>query len=256
MDGIVQGTKDHALVCISAVVSIPGAPHSWQADADFLSRFMFLFRPLAIEYAKEEEEVEQLGAHILAVISQQEEHIDAVTKVFRACHNARVGYFGGRRTYNLANKHFPGHGIPIRVFMELVATCAICQKYRLGMVDNLSPVIRHLKPAHHRGVIGCDTLEVSPRDKYGNLYIDIIVNHTTKLAKLYAESEKTTVLTSTSLFQYMCSYGLFDVLMTDPGSDFKSEVVGHLTRCFGIDHMFSLVDRHESLAVLRAQVSR
>ena len=27
---------------------------------------------------------------------------------------------------------------------------------------------------------------------------------------------------------FMCAYGLFDVIMTDPGSDFKSEVVAHL----------------------------
>ena len=88
--------------------------------------------------------------------------------------------------------------------MELVATCAICQKYRLGMVDNLSPVIRHLKPAlHHRSVIGgCDTLKISPRDKFGNFYTEIIVNHTANnLAKLYIKSEKTAVLTATSLFQ-------------------------------------------------------
>ena len=39
------------------------------------------------------------------------------------------------------------------------------------------------------------------------------------------------------------------MLMTDPGSDFKSEVAGHLTRWFGMDHMFSLVDRHESCGV-------
>ena len=57
----------------------------------------------------------------------------------------------------------PGHGIPIRVFMELVAQCAICQKYRLGLMDNLAPVIRHLMPLHHRGTIGFDTMEVSAR---------------------------------------------------------------------------------------------
>ena len=86
-------------------------------------------------------------------------------------------------------------------------------------------------------------MEVSPRDKFSNLNIDIMVNHLSKLAKLYAKFEKTAVSTATSLFQYMlCSFGLFDMLMTDPGSDFKSEVVAHLTRWFGIDHKFSLVD--------------
>jgi hypothetical protein len=103
-----------------------------------------------------EEEVEQLGTHILAAMAEQplEDQVDGVTKIFQACHNSRVGHFGGRRTYNIANKHFPGHGIPIRIFMELVAACIICQKYRLGMVDKLKPVIRHLKPPHHRSVIG------------------------------------------------------------------------------------------------------
>jgi hypothetical protein len=211
---------------------------------------MFLFRPLDLDYAEGEDEVEQLGSHVLAVIAEeQEEEVDGVTKIFRACHNSRVGHFGGRRTFNIANKHFPGHGIPIRVFMELVAACVICQKYRLGMLDNLKPVARHLKPPHHRSVIGCDTLEISPRDKFGNLYVDIIVNHSTKLVKLYAKPEKSAVSTATSLFLFMCAYGLFDVIMTDPGSDFKSEVVGHLVRWFGMLHVFSLIDRHESNGV-------
>ena len=211
-------------------------PGKQNVVADFLSRFMFLFRPLDLDYAEGEDEVEQLGSHVLAVIAEeQEEEVDGVTKIFRACHNSRVGHFGGRRTFNIANKHFPGHGIPIRVFMELVAACVICQKYRLGMLDNLKPVVRHLKPPHHRSVIGCDTLEISPRDKFGNLYVDIIVNHSTKLVKLYAKPEKSAVSTATSLFLFMCAYGLFDVIMTDPGSDFKSEVVGHLVRWFHRD---------------------
>jgi hypothetical protein len=92
-------------------------------------------------------------------------------------------------------------------------------------------------------------MEVSSRDKFSNLYIDIIVNHASKLAKLYAKPEKTAVLSAISLFQFIYSYGLFDMLMTDPGSDFTSEVMGHPTRWFGMDHMFLLVDRHESCGV-------
>ena len=37
--------------------------------------------------------------------------------------------------------------------------------------------------------------------------------------------------------------------MTDPGGDFTSEVMGHLTRWFYIEHKSSLVDRHESFCV-------
>jgi hypothetical protein len=192
---------------------IPGK-HNYVAY--YLSRFMFLFRPFDMDDTEGEEEAEHLGTLILAVMDLQEEDVDTVLKVFRSYHNSRVGHFGGRRTYNLANKHFPDHGIPIRVFMELVAQCAIRQKYRLGLIDNLEPVIHHLIPPHHRGTIGFDTMEVSPRDKFGNLYIDIIVNHTSKLAKLYANKpEKTAVLSAISLFQFMCSYGFFDVCAYD-----------------------------------------
>jgi hypothetical protein len=131
---------------------IPGK-HNYVAD--YLFRFMFLFWPFDMDSAEGEEEAEHLSTLILAVMDlQEEDDVDAVLKVFRSCHNSRVGHFGGRRTYNLANKHFPGHGIPIRVFKEeLDAQCAICQKYRLGIIDNLAPVIRHLMPPHHRGTI-------------------------------------------------------------------------------------------------------
>ena len=174
---------------------------------------------------------------------------DLVTRVPKACHNSRVGHFGARRTYQLINKIFPGHRISIRTVMDFVSSCAICQKYRLGMVDSLEPLVRHLKPEHNRSVVGYDTLEVSPRDKFGNLYLDVIVNHFTKFVKLYPKQEKTAVSTALSLFQYFCAYGVCDVIMTDPGSDLKSEIISHLVRYFGMDHRISLVDRHESNGV-------
>eukprot|EP01037_Dinobryon_pediforme_P034682 gene34682-40709_t len=109
---------------------------------------------------------------------------DLVTRVLQACHNARVGQFGARRIYNIANNLFPGHKIPMRIFRDFVAECIICQKYRIGLVDNLEPVIRHLKPEGNRNVIGMDTLSLW-KDKAGNAYLDVVVNHFTKLVKLY-----------------------------------------------------------------------
>ena len=93
-----------------------------------------------------------------------------------------------------------------------------------------------------------DTLSLW-KDKAGNSYLDVVVNHFTKLVKLYPKSEKSAISTATSLFQFMCSYGVFGTILTDPGSDFKSEVITHLTRWFGMQHVFSLVDRHESNGV-------
>ena len=85
---------------------------------------------------------------------------DLVTRVLQACQNARVGHFGARRTYDIANNLFPGHKIPMRIFRDFVAECIICQKYLIGLVDNLEPVISHLKPEGNRNVIGMDTLSL------------------------------------------------------------------------------------------------
>ena len=77
--------------------------------ADFLSRFMFLFRPLDIDYPREGggRQSSSERAHILAIIDQQEEDIDAVTKVFRACHKQRTHWtFIGRALTTLQTSIF------------------------------------------------------------------------------------------------------------------------------------------------------
>jgi hypothetical protein len=54
---------------------------------------------------------------------------------------------------------------------------------------------------------------------------------------------------ATSLFQYFCTYGLSDLIVSDPGSDLMSDVVKNLHDWLGIRHRFSLVARHQSNGV-------
>jgi hypothetical protein len=164
-------------------------------------------------------------------------------------HNGRMGHFGARKTWTALNQHFPGHRIPFRVVEDFVATCPTCQKDRLGMTDTLQPVVRHLKPEHHRSVVGIDTLTVTPPDDYGNSYVTVVVNHFTKLVALYPSKSHDAKASADALTQYFCTYGLFDCIMTDPGTEFKNQLMEHLTRYFGIRHRFSIVDRPQSNGV-------
>lgn len=50
--------------------------------------------------------------------------------------------------------HFPGHRILYRYVQDFVSRCPVCQKDRLGMTDTLPPLVRHLKPLHHRSIVG------------------------------------------------------------------------------------------------------
>jgi hypothetical protein len=170
-------------------------------------------------------------------------------ELLRQVHGGRLGHFGARRTWLKLNKLFPGHHIPYRVVADFVATCPVCQKTRLGMLDFILPVTRHLKPPHHRAMVGVDTLTITPVDKHGNTVITVVVNMFTKLTALYPSPRHDAINTATALFQYVCTYGLFDALYCDPGTEFWNAVVTHLTGWLGIRQVISLVDRHESNGV-------
>jgi hypothetical protein len=54
-----------------------------------------------------------------------------------------------------------------------------------------------------------------------------------------------------AIFQYIARYGLFEELISDPGSMFLSDAVNKVNAWLGIRHKLSLVDVHESNGVER-----
>jgi hypothetical protein len=169
--------------------------------------------------------------------------------LLKQVHGGRMGHNGARRTWKLLNELFPGHRIPYRLVEEFVSSCAICQKDRLGMTDAIQPVYRTLQSGQKRRMVGVDTLTVTPADKYGNCYVIVIVVHATKLVFLHPAQNKTAEETALALFRFFAQYGVYEYLISDPGSDLMSEVVAHLVKWLGMKHIFSLVDRHESNGV-------
>jgi hypothetical protein len=108
---------------------------------------------------------------------------------------------------------------------------------------------RTLSQGHLRAAIGCDTLSVSPVDESGFKYIIVVVNLFSKFVALYPVVNHDAISLATALFQYYCTYGVCERIITDPGSDLTSEVIRHLHRFFGIRHVFSVVERHQSNGV-------
>ncbi len=70
--------------------------------------------------------------------------------LFNMVHGGKMLHQGVRRTWLLLNKVSPAHKIPIRKVAEMIDNCTTCQKFRLGLRDQLEPVPRVLKPEHHR----------------------------------------------------------------------------------------------------------
>ena len=185
----------------------------------------------------------------LKVEEKQEVVPQAPEYYLKKVHGGRMPHKGVRGTWLALNKHFPGHNIPFRVIVDFVSTCAWCQKDRLAMTNNIGPLTLHLKPPHQRARVGVDRLTITPADENGNCNLVVIVDFWTKYVDLYPCKDYNAYSLATALFQYVCTNGLFDELWSDPGSDMTSEVVALLNSWFGMRHVFSLVNRHESNGV-------
>ena len=61
------------------------------------------------------------------------------------------------------------------VIEDMVGKCANCQENRIRMTDYLEPIVRHIKVPYLCKRISIDNLTVTPRDKYGNDYLLVVV---------------------------------------------------------------------------------
>ena len=161
------------------------------------------------------------------------------------------GHFGTRITYHKLNREFPGHRIPYREVYDMVQSCGICQKTRLGMaeIDTIEPVHRPLKQAYIRKRIGIDTLTVTPVDRNGNKFIYVLVVPTTKLVYMFPSKEHDGLHAAKAIFSFITLFGMYEEIISDPGTEFTAHLLAHLTEWFNNQQIFSAVDVHESNGV-------
>ena len=199
-----------------------------------------------------DEEVVQRQLNSLWLGQHQESDQDeegrrpSAESLFNMVHGGKMLHQGVRRTWLLLNKVFPAHKISIRKVAEMVDNCAVCQKFRLGLRDQLEPVPRVLKPEHHRQVIGVDNLTISPVSKDGYKGVVVIVNHYTHFVYLHPVKSYDAESMAGAIMAYMANFALVDGIITDPGSDMMSAVVKEVNEWLGLRHKVSLVDVHTS----------
>jgi hypothetical protein len=78
------------------------------------------------------------------------------------------------------------------------------------MTEGIKPLIKHLKPEHHRKSIGVDHLSITSKDRFGNQYLTVIVDFVSKHTALYPSAEITAETTAENLFDYYTTFGMFD----------------------------------------------
>lgn len=174
-----------------------------------------------------------------------------VAEMLTAVHASRGVHHGVCTTWKRLQRSYPGNRVPLKRVYDFVMECAVCQKERHGMSDALVPLHRPAVPeyAYPRKRIGVDTLEITPRDEAGNQCVVVVCMLVQKTVALYPCAEHTALNTARALLQCFATYGRFDELASDPGTEFTAEVTDHLLRWLGVDHRLSLVARHEGNGV-------
>ena len=185
-------------------------------------------------------------------IEDHVQHRDEVDTTIAKVHNSRMGHHGVQRTWMMLNKYFQGHGISIRIIQDFVSRCVWCQKVRNTLNQNLRAPIRAIVPEHPRHLCGYDTLYISPPDNEGFQYIHVFKLIPSRLVGLYPAKDLTAEGLAAVMYLFFMTYGMTDVLITDPGSNINSEVVKTLLQWTGIRLRMSIVGRHESCMVERS----
>jgi hypothetical protein len=206
----------------------------------YLQQYSFLVRHIS---GKLNVAADALSRNLLALSGISHSDMISEAHTFMGVHR------GIHRTYDKVNELFPGNDISLEEVRSHVADCNTCQKTRLASdASNPGPVYRHLHVDHPHAAIGVDHLTIAS-DNLGNVALIVIVNFFTKYVWLVPVADYTAVTLARALFQYYCIFGIYSELHSDPGSAMTSEALDLLHKWFGITHVFSLVDRHESCGV-------
>lgn len=172
-----------------------------------------------------------------------------LTDMFSAVHGGKKFHRGVKQTWLALNEAFPGHAIPIRLVSDMISECVTCQKVRLSMNYQLPSENLHLKPPYYRKRVGIDTLTITPVDKFGNYLLIVIVEHFSKFVSLHPVPDHSAENTARALFSHYVTYGKFEQVISDPGSDLMSHCIILLNNFLGQEKLVSIVDWHPSNGV-------
>jgi RNase H-like domain found in reverse transcriptase len=191
------------------------------------------------------------GAHngatpTLSTIDSNKDEESNLDYMLRQVHGGRSLHFGAAETWRRAKQLFPRAHIPIDAVRSWVKECPMCQKVRRAGLPGLPAVTLSLKPPTYRSAVGIDHITVTPPDAAGNKCVLLIVEHFAHFPQAYAAQDYTAETVARTLFKHFCVFGMFDVLCSDPGSAFMSEVIAQLNSWLGVRHKVSLVGRHQS----------
>ena len=86
-------------------------------------------------------------------------------------------------------------------------------------------------------------------DNDGNTHLIVFVDHYAKHVWAYVAKDYSATEVAIGLLIYYCTFGVFDEVWTDSGSNILADVVKQLNEWLQVRHVVALVDSHETTGV-------
>jgi len=187
-----------------------------------------------------------IPAGTLAPLNEIVEEVPSFDVIMQHVHGKRSFHYGASETWIRAKQMYPRACIKIEAVRQFVRECPMCQKMRDTGISGLKPQTLTLKPLTYRKAVGIDHVTVTPMDRNGNKCVILIVEHFSHFPQAYAAKSYDETSVVSALLKHFATFGMFDEIVSDPGSAFMSAVVKQFNTWVGIRHKVSLVGRHES----------
>ena len=172
-------------------------------------------------------------------------------KLIREYHSSVTGgHKGSTKTYERIRENFywPNMRVQIRKFVRECETCKLNKTIR---VKTKLPMKITDTPSEAFEKIEMDIVGPLPRTENGNKYILTIQDNLTKYSEaIPLRSTESTVIASAFAEHFITRFGCPQVIHTDQGSDFTSQVMATFCRIFRIKHLRSTAFHPQTLGSL------
>jgi len=176
----------------------------------------------------------------LAAINQAQSIKQALDEV----HNDRLGHKGALAKWKEVHRRYPHLSVSFKRVTAYVQDCGSCQKIRATPSDPMTKQ-KSLPIFHARAVTHVDILRL-PEDKEGNAYAYVFVNAFTKYTLIFRAKDKPAQHAATAILQHASIVGLTQIIWSDNGSEFISEIFTAVAKAMGSTWQYTLAYRPQA----------
>ena len=162
-----------------------------------------------------------------------------IKTVVQLYHDSPMGGHGGiKDTIDRVKEHYYFPKLD-RIITEYVRSCHECQVRKMTKAHTKAGIVAFPTPSAPHKVWEADLYGPLPLTPQGNTYILTLVDMFSKFVVAIPLANKDSLSVSDALFQVVCTYGVFDTLITDQGTEFTSKITQQLCSLLHVSHQFT-----------------